>query len=415
METKTVEARMNMNTSHKEWDANNDAIPVVGRDMAITVKQLWHSVKNFIRFWCSFSGRLRRRQFLWQFPLVFSLMTLTIAGIAMSASSIQNSILRTLVILCGFVPMMVLLVASAGSLIIRRLHDLNYSRKWFWSYCITMIGIVRMGELLKDNTSSSASTAFITFPTFCAILIFSSLLSLFLLRGTQGANSFGVNPRDEMKLQKEKNQEEKIFKVTGQRERNLQDRDANTHCMGTADKQTPSAVQLLRNVLKNSAGFWCAFSGRLSRGLFFWQFTPVYFLLMRETVYILAPETWSFLHNPILLNIVASCDLWPITLFLYISAASLATRRLYDINCSRIWLWLYSIMCVGCDRMIEYLEKNSSASLYSEYPIERKLAIAFFIITFACLMFLYTKRGTRGANKYGTDPRETANRPCNAC
>ncbi len=201
METQTIEVMIQGNSHPDGQDANNANMATDAQDNTGIAQSLLNTMKKFFHFWCSFSGRLRRKRFLWQKLLVLAVAALTGIGIAISLHFIQNPILLFLIILCVFLPLLCFVVASGMSLMIRRLQDFNYSIKWLLVFGIIYLGFQTSIDVIKESSAPNTAPLIATLNTLLGIL--NCVCGIFVLfkRGTQGTNRFGVDPREQTNQQ----------------------------------------------------------------------------------------------------------------------------------------------------------------------------------------------------------------------
>ena len=142
-----------------------------------------------LKLYFSFTGRLNRKAFL-IFYMKLSLVLLT----ALILSLFEGSLMRIITILFSIFIVFPLCIAGAASFPVKRLHDINFSGKWF----LIGVGAVSSLDIIlrviykispKQNTDLLENITFILF-----IPVFICWLVLCFKKGVKGKNKYGDDP-----------------------------------------------------------------------------------------------------------------------------------------------------------------------------------------------------------------------------
>ena len=146
--------------------------------------------------------------------------------------------------------------------------------------------------------------------------------------------------------------------------------------------------------------FYTSFKGRATR----YDFNIRYMLVALTTSFVIQLLDYFFLGGTSFVALAWS------TLIINISFP-LSCRRLHDLNCSGWWLLLVGVLLVPATFMIVLWLWLCLA--FAKDPFSRAFSPIFSVMSFALIfylvfsIFLSTKRGTIGPNKYGPDPLQT--------
>lgn len=148
-------------------------------------------MKQFIRYWTSFSGRIGRLQYLLRGLLLIALFSLITALSALGwgfvgAHTASKEVMLAISCVFAFIvlSLFIFLIISSFSLAARRLHDINYSAWW--------VVAISAWQLLMHIASNSAP--------FVALLGLIPAFILLFAPGTKGKNRFGPEPISKKQL-----------------------------------------------------------------------------------------------------------------------------------------------------------------------------------------------------------------------
>ena len=148
-------------------------------------------LKNYF----SFKGRLNRKPFL----LFYMKMSLALLAVLILSVFDESNVMRIITALFGFFVVFPLCLIGVTSIVVKRLHDLNLSGRWFlmglgvlFSLDITLRIIDKSPDKLqvaKETVNLLENTAFMIF-----IPLVICLVILCLKKGVKGKNRYGHDP-----------------------------------------------------------------------------------------------------------------------------------------------------------------------------------------------------------------------------
>ncbi|QHQ37165.1 DUF805 domain-containing protein [Algicella marina] len=148
--------------------------------------------------WRTFSGRATRGEF-WSFHAMLAVVIISLfigyftmlsaLGIGVG-NTFQEPVMAAYMALA--VTLLVFLLTASVSVTIRRLHDRNLSGRWYLAYAV-----LSLVQSLWSELAPMTHTGIMIGAGLAATVLFASLVGFLLmcLRGTDGVNNFGNDPR----------------------------------------------------------------------------------------------------------------------------------------------------------------------------------------------------------------------------
>ncbi len=148
-------------------------------------------MSRFFKFHCGLKGRINRLAFFIWMAIYYGIATifaLILEFVGFTEESLNH--IGGIIILVIFVPVYLLWGWMSIANTVKRLHDMNLSGWWVFAPALVSVPFIVISGFTSSSTLSILSLLGL------ALILLVTIVVLYFIKGTEGENRFGSDPRE---------------------------------------------------------------------------------------------------------------------------------------------------------------------------------------------------------------------------